>query len=308
MLRFSLNKRTSYQNAFGNYRTLPTHCVGGCDIPFNRLLTDPDPNLRPLNNTQNRQRFRNAFFTLTAPLNALTTNFILDPRAGEYSFTSPRELEFVEDVYETYVQGIWRVRPGLTVTAGLRYGYAAPIYEANGLQLRPLVNVQEWFAGRVRDMNSGIPADRAPFISFDRAGKANNSPSWYEPDSNNFAPRLAVAWSPNFKSGLGKLIFGESKGVLRGGFGIYCERVGGPLTYTTDRYGSPGLMQFGLTPTAPPPFSLANAPRFSGTCTLGACANLPPPALYLGAPEALGFPFTPEYGEFEGNFIIDNKL
>jgi hypothetical protein len=308
LLRFSQNKRTSYQNAFGNFRALGTACrgAGGCDIPFNRLLTDPDVSLRPANNFTNRQRFRNAFFTLTAPLNALSTSFILNPRTGEYDFTEPRELNFIEDVYEAYVQDIWRVRQNLTVTAGLRYSFAEPIYEANGVQLRPLVDVREWFDGRARDMNAGVAADRTPFISFDRASKGN---SWYEPDKNNFAPRLAVAWSPAFKSGLGKLLFGESKGVLRGGFGVYYERVGGALTYTTDRYGSPGLLQFGITPSgANAPFSLANAPRFSGTCTVGACANLPNPALYLTAPDRMTFPFTPQYGELEGNFIIDNRL
>lgn len=308
LLRFSRNRRTSYENAFGDYRTLPSHCRGGCDIPFNALLADPDPSVRPLNSFQNRSQFRNAFFTLTAPLNALTNTFALNPRTGEYSFAEPRELDFVEDVYEAYVQDVWRARPDLTITAGLRYGYAAPIYEANSFQLRPLVDVQDWFAGRARDMNAGLPADRTPFISFDRAGKANERPSWYEPDYNNLAPRVAVAWSPKFKSGLGRLLFGESQGVLRGGFGIYYERVGGALTYTTDRYGSPGLLQFGFTPNAPAPFSLANAPRFSGTCTVGPCANLPPDTLYLSPPDGLTFPFTPQYGEFEGNFIVDNRL
>ncbi len=309
LLRFGQNKRTSYRNAFANYRTLPTACRGGCDLPFNTLLADPNPANRPVNNFTNRSRFRNAFFSLTGPINALTTNFALDPRTGEYSFDEPRELNFIEDVYEAYVQDIWRVRPNLTVTAGLRYSFAAPIYEANGLQLRPLVDVQEWFAGRVSDMNAGVAADRTPFISFDRAGKANERRSWYEPDYNNLAPRLAVAWSPVFQRGAGKLLFGESKGVLRGGFGIYYERVGGALAYTTDQYGSPGLRQFGQTASgAAAPFTLANAPRFSGTCTVGACANLPSPSLYITPPDGLSFPFTPGYGEMEGNFIIDNRL
>jgi hypothetical protein len=309
MMRLSRNRRASDVNAFAEFKPQPGSCRGdaGCLAPVNALRRDSNPANDPANNAASA--VRSAFFALTGPILFAEAHYSLDPKTGRYRVGRPRQLEFVEDLYEAYAQDTWRVRPGLTVTAGLRYSLAPPIYEANGLQLRPTVDVQTWFAGRVADMRAGLPADRTPFITFDKAGKANERPSWHAPDYNNFAPRVAVAWSPAFDGGLlGGLFGGGQKGVIRAGFGVYHERVGGALAYTTDQYGSPGLSRYETSADARP-FSLADAPRFTGTCTLGACANLPPLSLYVQTPEPVTLPFTPTFEDaLEGNFVIDNRL
>ena len=44
-------------------------------------------------------------------------------------------------------------------------------------------------------------------------------------DWNNLAPRLAIAWSPSFKSGLLNRLFNGRRTVLRGGFAIVYDRI-----------------------------------------------------------------------------------
>ena len=93
--------------------------------------------------------------------------------------------------YIGYAQDEWKLRPGLTLSYGLRYEYYAPLREAN--------NQQIFF-----DINTGTL--RSP----------TEQP--YRSSKNNFAPRLAVTWSPD-QGGSG--FFGGGKAVFRGGIGIF---------------------------------------------------------------------------------------
>ncbi|MDT4966043.1 MAG: hypothetical protein QOJ64_780 [Acidobacteriota bacterium] len=73
----------------------------------------------------------------------------------------------------------------------------------------------------------------------------------YETQSNidsslNFAPRLAFAWSPGFGGG-GK---GPAKTVIRGGFGIFYDRVGEDLSLQANRFDGVNQQQFLVTEPA----------------------------------------------------------
>ena len=39
-------------------------------------------------------------------------------------------------------------------------------------------------------------------------------------DNNNFAPRVSFAYSPDYKNGIGRALFGERDTVIRGGFAV----------------------------------------------------------------------------------------
>ncbi len=105
--------------------------------------------------------------------------------------------------YSTYFfgQDTFRVRPNLTLSLGVRYEYNAPPVDAQNranifnLATQSLVQVG----------TNGVP----------RSG--------YEPDRNNWAPRLGVAWSPGnhglvFRAGYG---ISYDQGALATGEGLY---------------------------------------------------------------------------------------
>jgi len=84
--------------------------------------------------------------------------------------------------YAGYFQDDWRISPRFTLNLGLRYEYVTPITEANN-QL----------------------ANFDPALGMVQVGKQIGSP--YQPDRNNFAPRLGFAWD----------VTGSGRTVIRGG-------------------------------------------------------------------------------------------
>ena len=117
---------------------------------------------------------------------------------GDVSATSPlttgpggMRLE-KSNYYIAYAQDEWKIRPGLTLSYGLRYEYYEPLHEANGQQV--LLDIQ---TGLLKPQNQDA----------------------YKASKNDFGPRLALTWSPD-QAGAG--FFGGGKTVIRGcGFGIY---------------------------------------------------------------------------------------
>ena len=132
-----------------------------------------------------------------------------------------------------YVQDSWKLHPTLTATLGLRYGLSRPIYEVNGLQTAPTVSLGDYFNRRVAAAAAGQQFNE--LITVDLAGPANDRPGYYPLDKNNFQPRLALAWSPDFKEGWLHKFFGNSGDtVIRGGFSITNDFIGQQLAVQFD--------------------------------------------------------------------------
>jgi len=86
-------------------------------------------------------------------------------------------------------------------------------------------------------------------ITFDRSGPANGRPPLYNWDTNNFQPRVAVAWSPNFKNGfLAKLFGADNESQFRGGFAITNDQYGSALAVNFDLANAVGFVSNYTTP------------------------------------------------------------
>lgn len=105
-----------------------------------------------------------------------------------------------QPAYDLYAMDDWRLLPNLTINAGMRWEYGAPITELKGR----LVNL---------DVTSGFTAV-APVLATDPVGPKTGAyypSSLIRPDKRGFEPRVGVSWRP----------IPASTVVVRGGYGIY---------------------------------------------------------------------------------------
>ena len=109
---------------------------------------------------------------------------------------SPYTFNLSANSYDFFVMDDWRARSNLTLELGLRYEFVGPYEEAHNR----IVNI---------DPAPGFSAVAPVFP--DSTGQFNGfyPASLINPDRNNFAPRIGVAWKP----------FGNTT-VIRGGYGI----------------------------------------------------------------------------------------
>ncbi len=137
---------------------------------------------------------------------------------GSSAMTGQRQTE-----YGAYFMDEIKVRPNITINAGLRYDYWSVDHDVFG---RGIVVDPHTCGGLVCPPGS----------------------AWYNPDPTNFAPRLSVAWSPTALHG---------KTVIRAGAGIFYGQgqfghLGAPIgnltsQFTLNQKQVPGL-SYPLTP------------------------------------------------------------
>jgi len=213
---------------------------------------------------------------------------------------------------EFYLQDSWHVKPSLTLTLGLRYSLLQPPYETHGNQIAPDVSLNKFFQQRSQAMLAGQAYN--PLIGLNISGQANGKAPYWAWDYKDFAPRIAVAWSPAAESGwLRKLSGGPGKMSIRAGAGIYYDHFGEGVVNTFDRNGS-----FGLTTLIDNPAGTQDvdtSPRFTAVNTIptmsaSGCAT--PPCNILPPAPSGSFPAVPPTDLAAGGFAItwglDDKL
>lgn len=131
----------------------------------------------------------------------------------------PGELKYRARAWSAFFQDDWRVKSTLTVNAGVRYEYLSPYWEANN----HLVNLD-------------VPPDFTAAVPV-LAGETGPYTGLYpttivEPDRNNIAPRVGIAWRP------------KPRMILRGGYGI--------------SYSSPVYQGMAQKLAAQPPFAVTD--------------------------------------------------
>ncbi len=240
------------------------------------------------------------------PVMALTG--IISEVDTRYNFTTtgqtlpqgtPNLRHFVAHEFESYVQDSWRVKPNLTITYGLRWTFLQPPYEKNGVQVAPTTSLNRWFNQRGQTMLSGSAFNNP--ISFDLGGQANGADPYWHDDFKDFAPRLAIAYSPGFADGwLGQLFGGPGKSSIRMGAGMYYDHFGEGIVNTFDQDGSFGLST--LLTNVGGVQTVDGAPRM----TVGGYNTLPP-SLITPSPGA-SFPVQYPLTNFAVQWGLDDHL
>src|SRR5262249_20222305 len=102
---------------------------------------------------------------------------------------------FRANSWDLFVEDNWRVSANLTLNFGLRYEYVSPFSEKNNR----IVNL---------DVAPGVTAAVRVFPGGNGQFTGSFPSSLIEPDRNNFAPRVGIAWKPLKNT------------VVRAGYGI----------------------------------------------------------------------------------------
>ena len=175
-------------------------------------------------------------------------DFLAGNPGGGFQYSGDSNRNTVENSHAFYFQDSYRATNRLTINLGLRYDYYGIVQEKHG----NFTNVD--------------PATGAPII----VGPGR----LYQPDYNNWAPRVSVAWD----------VTGHQKTVVRAGFGIFYDAFSqdmflGHLPWNS--YFDPGAAYAGFGPL---PISVADA----NTSTL--CAD-PVACPAFGSPSPMGDAF-----------------
>lgn len=213
---------------------------------------------------------------------------ILNNGSGSYNygingaaipFGQPISRDFKDNGPEFYAQDIWKVKPNLTLTYGVRYSIYGVPYEANGVEVVPTTSLNAYFAQRQGAAATGTPDYSEPnaYITYETGGPVNHGPGYYPTDYLNFAPRFGVAYTP--KGTLEKFLGKGS--ALRAGYSILYDNYGATMASNFSSNGSPGLVS---SFTQAVNTNYTTSPRYNGT-----------PATYttLTPPSGGTFPYTP---------------
>ncbi|MBX7223089.1 MAG: TonB-dependent receptor [Blastocatellia bacterium] len=138
--------------------------------------------------------------------------------------------------YALYVTDQFRFHPRLTINAGLRYDYIAPLKYADDLALIPDRGDRQTGKSIVLD-----PNNRVNFVNG----------FFFNPDRNNFAPNISVAWD------IPKL---GRQTVLRGGYSIAYVNDEAIRAAENSVLTNPGLS----TTVAPPAASFGSGAKLTG--------------------------------------------
>jgi len=262
----------------------------------------------------------------------VVANYNLDRNGNPQNPGTPVNRDYGLNSYEFYGQDTWRIKPNLTLTYGLRWSFFPPPWEVNGLQTAPTFPLGTQFGINFKNMEQGLGYTSEPPISFNLGGPVNNGPGFYPFEKTDWSPRLSIAYSPRFGSGLLKNIFGDNdKTVIRAGFSRVYDRAGFALLNSFDQIGSAGLTTTLQNPCCTagqtgaedlpriadlpgmPGTAINNIPIFNNPPSLPAgqtCQSVSPSpcARFLQLPPSGGFPQTPPIAAQANLWGVDNTL
>ena len=147
--------------------------------------------------------------------------------------------------YNMYFNDTWRMSPTLTLSAGVGYTVETPPTEEQGRQVVLVdqsgtpIRAADFLAKRKAAALNGEAY--APVVGFETARNLNLKHP-YQQFNGGISPKLAVAWNPQFKTGVLHTLFGEGSTVLRAGYGRQFGRLNGVNNLLVPMSG-PGLLQ-----------------------------------------------------------------
>jgi hypothetical protein len=158
---------------------------------------------------------------LTGRMTQITRRAIFDENTKEFAFTPFNERNH-QNEFAYYAQDSWKFRPNLTFTGGLRWEVDPSPVNDNVVYTRTGIEGVFGVSGNGNLFKPGeMTGDPTQFRLLEEGEQG------FETRHNYFAPSLGFAYSPNFKAGMLRHIFGDNnQTVVRGGYSIAYTREG----------------------------------------------------------------------------------
>ncbi len=250
-IRIVRNRRSEFSAAFDQALTNPFFYQSSGNV----LLT-------PIFNagytvTSNNDDLKSALAAVIGRFSQYTARFNFGVDGQPSAAGTPNFREFATEEYDIYAQDIWKIRQNLTLTYGLRYGLSKPVYETQGFMAKPNIPLGQYLEQRIASAEAGV--------NYTELLTVNRTDQFYNWDTNNLQPRIAVAWSPSLGDNwLGKFIGNDGAGVLRGGFAITNDYFGQQLAVTFNSQNSLGFASSQTTPANSFNVTTNPGPLFTG--------------------------------------------
>jgi hypothetical protein len=217
--------------------------VGGASVPNIPLVVSDGGSQSNINTASafepggDSAAMRHLYYSALGLVSSVGYYQPLDPTSFQPVSGHPvADLETQTHSLYFYAQDSWRIKPSLTLTYGLGWGYQSPYGEDHGRAdvlvqcLNPScssnapVHAEQFMATKKAMALQG--KNYNPTFGYVPYGKLGMSGMW-NPDWGDWAPRVSIAWSPDATNGrLGKLI-GNKKTVIRAGYAMAYDRLGG---------------------------------------------------------------------------------
>jgi hypothetical protein len=195
-----------------------------------------DPATPTINNTANYPgnpglgTARTLFALLTGRVSSIGGQAALNGLTSQYEFLGNRKRGGNLNNYALFVQDSWRIKPTLTINAGLRWDLQTPFKSDNDIfssvTLADICGPSGLGDGSIyRACNFFTPnATGGKVPVYSQLVRGTNG---YNTDWNNVSPNVNVAWRPNVESGWLRTILGDpEQATLRAGFSVQFERQG----------------------------------------------------------------------------------
>jgi hypothetical protein len=199
--------------------------------------------------------------------------------------------------YATYMYGqdSWRIRPSLTLTFGLAYGWQTSPTEVSNLQTLQInattgafISGPEYIAAKQAAALQGQSYN--PLLGYLPVGSAHHSV--INVDWGDVAPRASLAWNPSATSGFLGTLLGNKQTVVRGGFAIVYDRTNTVQTVLIPMLG----VGFAQTITVQGPLCNASGAGGAGCNSAAGTANVGLSAFRVGVDGTLPLPTVPNVG------------
>ena len=174
----------------------------------------------PGSSSGDRNSAKALYALLTGRVSSIAATGRLNSAGDEYVYNGELFRAETQDDFSFYAQDVWRWKPTVTFTLGLRYQYTLPMSSKNGV----FTTITAEDSCGPSGFGSGPSADGATdrFCNMFRPGEFLDptapAPTYvqysaktkgYNTDYNNFAPNVGVSWRPNVQEGWLRTLLGD---------------------------------------------------------------------------------------------------